>query len=143
LLKDDDPDPYFVNEEAVGPNCPNRRDDVLLVQFFLRALSDRDNRYRPEKAKDLSVTGIYTADTTAYAKAYVAEGNRQKAALQPVSDDGRVDSPVKTGSLFSPSSQMIYVILRMNLDYKRAWPKRRLTSSPNFPKELKANFYIK
>lgn len=37
--------PYvFVVDRAVGEGCPNHRDDVLLVQFFLRTLISAGGR---------------------------------------------------------------------------------------------------
>jgi hypothetical protein len=140
---DDDPDPFYVNEDAVGPSCPNRRDDVMLVQLLLRVLSDRDKRLRPAGSKDLQIDGIFNADTAAYIKQYVAEGNRQQAGLQPVADDGRVDSPFKTNSLFSPVSQQTYVMVRMNLDFKRAFPKTGLAHFAFFPAPLKKSLFLK
>jgi hypothetical protein len=31
---------FYTVDQAVGPGCPNRRDDVLLVQYFLRVARD-------------------------------------------------------------------------------------------------------
>lgn len=140
---DDDPDIYYVVDSPVGPNCTNRRDDVLLVQFFLRIFADRDKRYHPAGAKDLTISGVYDDLTGTYIKQYADEGNRQQKGLLMVKSDGRVDSPVGSGSQFIPGgSANNWVIIRMNLDYQRWFPKTGLPHFPLFPKELRKNFYV-
>src|SRR5277367_5941014 len=143
LDHDDDPDPFYINEDAVGQNCMNRADDVMLVQFFLRVLSDKDKRFRPAGAKDLKIDGLFSTDTAAYIKQYVTENNQQKAGLDPVPDDGRVDSPFRTNSLFSTVSQKTYVMVRMNLDFQRAFPKTGLAHFGLLPEALKKSLFLK
>jgi hypothetical protein len=140
---DDDPDIYYVVDDAVGPSCANRRDDVMLVQFFLRIFADRDDRYRPAGAKDLAISGVFSDQTAAYLKQYAEEGNRQQKGLMMVKSDGRVDSPVGSGSQFIPGgSGSDWVIIRMNLNYQRWFPKTGLPHSSKFPSELRKNFYV-
>ena len=66
--------PYvFVVDRAVGEGCPNHRDDVLLVQFFLRTLISAGGR-------PLAVNGICTNETTAYIKYFQDNGKVREAA---------------------------------------------------------------
>jgi hypothetical protein len=60
--------PYvFVVDRAVGEGCPNYREDVLLVQFFLRTLISAGGR-------PLAVNGIFGHETTAYIKHFQDNG---------------------------------------------------------------------
>jgi hypothetical protein len=55
--------PIFFNVvHAVGKNCPNMRDDVKLVQFFLMAFYDKQPREIRPKG-DIAVTGFCGAAT--------------------------------------------------------------------------------
>ncbi len=39
---------FFYNVDlTVGPGSPNRRDDVLLVQFFIKSVFDNTSRFNP------------------------------------------------------------------------------------------------
>jgi len=40
----------YAIDQAVGRRCPSQRDDVALVQFFLRATREDDNTYTVPKA---------------------------------------------------------------------------------------------
>jgi len=137
---DDDPDIYYVVDEPVGPHGANRRDDVLLVQFFLRVLSDREKRYRPRDAKDLAVIGHYNDLTGSYIKQYADESNQT-----PLYDDGglvkrvltRVEPPGKPAGVSGA-----WIMAKMNEDYQRLFPKTGLPHFPLFPNELRKKFYI-
>jgi hypothetical protein len=136
---DDDPEIYYVVEYPVGPNAVNHRDDVLLVQFFLRILSDRNKSYRPP-GHDLVISGAYNDLTGAYIKQY-ADANNQT----PMYDNGNVvkrnlttvDSPIGNTAVTGG-----WLILKMNLEYMAAFPKTGLPHSALFPRELRKKFYV-
>lgn len=140
ITGDDDPDIYYVVDDSVGLHGVNRRDDVLLVQFFLRVLSDREKRNRPPDAKDLAVNGAYTDLTGAYIKQYADEHNQT-----PLYDDRglvkrvltRVEPPGRPAGLSGA-----WIMERMNEDYQRFFPKTGLPHFPLFPNELRKKFYI-
>ncbi len=73
---DDDPEIYYIVDYPVGPHAWNHRDDVLLVQSFLRVLADREKRYRPSGGHDLVISGAYNDLTGAYIKQF-ADANNQ------------------------------------------------------------------
>lgn len=139
VSSDDDPEIYYIVDSPVGPNSVNHRDDVLLVQFFLRVLSDKDKRYRPA-GHDLVISGAYNDLTGAYIKQF-ADANNQT----PMYDNGNlvkrpltiVDSPVGNSAALGG-----WIIRQMNLQYQSAFPKTGLPHSPLFPRELAKKFYI-
>ncbi len=73
---DDDPEIYYIVDYPVGPHAWNHRDDVPLVQSFLRVLADREKRYRPSGGHDLVISGAYNDLTGAYIKQF-ADANNQ------------------------------------------------------------------
>jgi hypothetical protein len=137
---DDDPDIYYIVEYPVGPNSVNHRDDVLLVQFFLRVLSDRNKSYRPPGPQDLGISGAYGDLTGAYIKQF-ADANNQT----PMYDNGNlvkrplaiVDSPVGNAAVMGG-----WLIKKMNREYQTSFPKTGLPHSPLFPRELGKKFYV-
>jgi len=143
VTPDSDPDIYYVVDDSVGPHSANRRDDVLLVQFFLRVLSERDKRYRPPSAKDLVINGVYSDLTGAYIKQFADQNNQT-----PLYDEGRlvqrvvtrVESPV--GRPSGGSGWGGWIIMKMNEDFQRWFPKTGLAQSALFPNELRRKFYV-
>src|SRR5215208_4070845 len=80
---------FYGIDLAVGPGKANRRDDVLLVQFFLRSISrTTDNvtkeSYSPPGQAPLLVDGLYGPRTAAYLKHFETVLSRasQGAAMQ-------------------------------------------------------------
>ena len=47
LTKDPQATHVYNVDAAVGPGCPNRTDDVLLVQYFLKACFDNPQAFTP------------------------------------------------------------------------------------------------
>jgi len=49
----------YTIDGAVGVGCPNKRDDVLLVQFFLKVISEGPaaGRYRPPNKGPITCDG--------------------------------------------------------------------------------------
>ena len=81
----------------VGPNMPNRRDDVLLVQTLMKLANF--TRFSPglgpvESSRSIAVDGIFGPQTKRMIKAF--EADRRDAGLLVV-DDGVVESSSKDG----------------------------------------------
>lgn len=105
-------------EQTVGRGCPNRRDDVMLVQFFLKVATDGgvpSGGYGPPGQQPIKIDGIYGHQTQAYIDYYQAENSRRNPA-SPLKADGRVD-PVH-GKALGSVTQSVYTILALNVTFQ-------------------------
>ena len=140
VTPDSDPDVYYLVESSVGPHAANSRDDVLLVQFFLRVFSDREKRYRPQGAMDLVVNGAYSDVTGSYIKQFADENDKTPMYVNGTQVKRQltvVESPIGNRAVAGG-----WLILQMNREYQRMFPKTGLPSSPQFPQELRKKFYV-
>lgn len=131
-------------DQAVGNGCPNKREDVLLVQHLLRvAWRDAPNSkgFRPpEDAKPLEADGIFGPTTQRFIKHFQEEAKRRGAN---VSQDRRVD-PVLSGSSSASISKSFYTILAMNSarNSRQTGNQADIAKDPGFPSELTKWFYV-
>jgi hypothetical protein len=138
----------YTVDAAVGPGCPNRRDDVLLVQFLLRvAMEDIPGRpgsgYRPPGQAPIAIDGLYGPMTLAYIQYFEEEGNRRNPTNQ-VTTDHRID-PVVGGQPGGSLSQRLYKILALNLlylDRRSLAVHADIKTDPLCPAELVTSLYI-
>jgi hypothetical protein len=143
-----DSDIFYNATMAVGPTgtAPNRRDDVMLVQYLLKVVADYAKSvgsYLPHAAGKWSPPGAGTPflvdgrmgpDTAAWIKSY------QEAVSKPgysILLDGRVDRALGlTGTI----SHTVYTIIWLNHDYYSAVPRARfeaLEDDPAAPSDLR------
>jgi hypothetical protein len=109
---DDKTFPIFYNVTLpVGPGCPNRRDDVLLVQYFLRKLFNSP-RGRDDFFEDVAVDGICGPITSRAIRVFQ---KRQNRLGNPCVVDGRVD---RARGAFTNIGDTVYTILWMNHTYR-------------------------
>jgi peptidoglycan hydrolase-like protein with peptidoglycan-binding domain len=128
---------FYNVDTAVGQGCPNRRDDVLLVQYFLRESFKGVSDFK----KDPFPGGVLAVDGRAGPQTFAAIRHFQKVSKAKgfsSAQDGRVDPPV--GEKFHGSiSQTQYTILTMNVAFKKArpqdWP--RVSKASDCPGELR------
>lgn len=112
---------YYDVNFAVGPGATNKRDDVLLVQYFLRECFLKHSSFKTNPFPK----GVVAVDGIAGQQTFAAILHFQKAAKargSPVALDGRVDPPVgekATGSI----SQTQYTILLLNSAFKQCRPQ--------------------
>jgi hypothetical protein len=130
-------------DAAVGPGCPNRRDDVLLVQHLLRIAwrpAGTSPGFRPPgESEPLKTDGIFGSTTAKFISFFQEEAVRRRAIVK---QDGRVD-PVVAGSATSGRSHTFYTILAMNAARNSRAPKQDdITADPEFPGELQKFFFI-
>lgn len=134
----------YTPDETVGPGGPNRHDDVLLVQLFLRVQMESggvEAPYRPPGRQPLAIDGVCGGDTLAYIRFYQEEARRRfPGAPEP---DGRVD-PMRSGSVFASITHHLYMIVALNVGYreKRGDMYLDIAKDPLFPAGLKRSFYI-
>jgi hypothetical protein len=109
--------PFFYNvDHAVGPNAPNRRDDVFLVQTLLRGIQTADAYRRPNRPNGgvMAIDGTFGPIT---AEAIVHFQTVSRALGENITIDGRVDRCNIFGR--GPLTGAPYTILRMNRVYQQ------------------------
>jgi hypothetical protein len=111
--------PFIYNlTMAVGNNGPNKRDDVMLVQFFIKRIFENPTRSRrpPDSLKPLVIDGICGPITTSWIDFYQDDVAKDGADLIRV--DHLVDRARRRG--VSSISQTVYTICWMNLDFRNS-----------------------
>jgi len=118
---------YFYNvDEAVGSRAPNRRQDVLLVQYFLKIIFDNPIAFQPRlptlPGPPLTVDGISGPITLRAIKTF-QELCKAKGML--IATDGRVDKAEST-------------ILFLNKAYRKVRPNdfRNIANAADCPRDL-------
>src|SRR5262245_22639083 len=131
------PKNFYNVDAAVGPGAPNRRDDVLLVQYMLRENFKILNTFGrdPFPGGSVAVDGAAGPQTFA---AILHYQNTLKKGGSSIATDGRVDPPVGDKTVGSTSNTQ-YTILFLNLGFKTArpqdWP--RLSQAVDCPAEIR------
>lgn len=132
----------LLNSFAVGPGRPNRRDDVLLVQFFLKKLSSfqllggTQNPQKMMQVMAFAVDGIAGPITFQWIRDF------QKNSPIGLFADGIIDAPPASVAgdvqMSSSISQTTYTIIAMNM---LAWGfcggPFNVEQDPEFPAELR------
>lgn len=131
-------------DAPVGAGCANRRDDVLLVQLFLRVARDTIGGCKgfvPPGRPEITVDGLNGPNTQAHLDFFLEETNRRGNNL---TRDGRVD-PVLQGQQAGSISGKLYTILALNKEYLFRHGSAKLAdirSGPYFPPELAKSLYV-
>jgi hypothetical protein len=132
--------PYFYNvDRAVGPGCPNARDDVLLVQYLMKIVFDNLPNEKPPGAP-LQVDGVAGEITFRYIKRVQEMAKQKGVATQTV--DGRVDKAV--GSGVGARTGSTYTILNLCAGYQnfRRRDYGNIGAAGDCPRELAALFTL-
>ncbi|MBI2480783.1 MAG: hypothetical protein HYV60_19795 [Planctomycetia bacterium] len=105
---------FYNLDAAVGPGCANRRDDVVLVQFFLR---------EAYKANPLAFPGGPLVDINGKPDTATFTAIRcfQKAWGAIGTQDGQVDPA--TGKAIASISKTQYTIVNLNLTFRGVRPQ--------------------
>jgi hypothetical protein len=127
----------FVIDYAVGAGCPNRKDDVFLVQFLLRvATLDGGGKlgYKPPNEAPIQIDGIYGGQTQRYISFFQKELDRRNNG-KLAEPDGRIDPP--RGKRTSSITQTGYTVLWLNNVYRqRRGETFPIETDPLFPAAL-------
>lgn len=130
--------PFYNIDSAVGPGCPNKRTDVMLVQFFLRQIYGHPTKKNKPAGSPIEVNGIFDSTTAAWIKHYQ---NDMKGQGKPIFPDGRIDRA--NGAQFSVSSvtKTHYTIGFLNAGHCERFRQEHnhLERHPLVPPELKAD----
>jgi hypothetical protein len=137
--------PFYNLDQAVGKNCPNVADDVMLVQFFIRELA-KDPQVGPgtRPSAPLAVDGVYTPAVGEWIL-WVQKSINQKNPGTSLAD-GRVDPArgLATNGKFLKStiSHTQYTIVTLNASYRYRYKKSHdaLENDPNVPGLLRQKF---
>ena len=127
---------FYNVDAAVGKDAPNRKDDVMLVQYLLKNASTLGF---PQVFKwnllNYPIGGVWDRNwqglLTAYIDAEAGIGNKMVS-------DGRVD-PVVRGRIVGPVHHRQFVIVVLNLKYSivRAIDYPRLAEVADCPADLR------
>ena len=131
--------PFFYNvDSTVGAASQNKRDDVLLVQYFIKTIFDNPSLFSPALPPlPLSPGQIFKVDGVAGPITFRAIKHYQETLVAQrriaIAPDGRVDA-AKVGS-------GITTILFLNTDYKkvRANDFNNIGAAFDCPKDLKGS----
>ncbi len=141
---------FYSVDKSVGRGGVNARDDILLVQFFLRVAmepykawptgsitGEKTGFVPPGNTKPISIDGIFGRETLRYIKHYQEDGERRYTSNIVPTDD-KID-PVKVGG-----SGMLDAMNRLNWDYvdRRGAMIDDIRKDPLFPFGLYASLSI-
>jgi hypothetical protein len=123
---------FFYNlGSSVGYGCPNKPNDVRLVQYFLNV---HNGAYDWIFGKKIAVDGAFGGETWGAIKRY---------QLQIGYNGYGMVSSVKSNNYTSPKTNCFYTIIYLNDGYRQVcdqyWKEPR--RDPEFPEELKAHLY--
>src|SRR5262249_16617921 len=134
----------FLNDAAVGAGCPNRRDDVLLVQFFLWVLWGE----KPDKITVIGsgpeppVNGVCGTETIRAIEAF----QKWYWNLPPRTGftDGRGDF-LPVGRTLGLLRNLPYTIIGLNVNFGAVYGvdrHARIGKESSFPAELKRKLFV-
>lgn len=134
-------------DQRVGPGCPNKRDDVMLVQFFLKvaredAFTGKSPGFIPPKVNPIEPDGMFGPITAAHIKFFQQEIN-ERTVPNRIKVDGVVD-PLD-GHLTVKGSGPLYTIAALNFEYINRQGRGfhgNIAVDPQFPKELRKSLCI-
>ena len=133
----------YTVDHAVGRGGANRRDDVLLVQFFLKVISESKAIYKPAGQPPITCDGQWGKISQAYLNEFILVNSGVNPG-QPLTADGRVD-PVVGGKFTGAISGNMYTILALNRVYQHSRTNQALddiTKDPLFPADLRPSIKI-
>ena len=107
-------------DAAVGPGAPNKRDDILLLQYLMREVP-RSGRFQPEPfPSPLLVDGNPSPGLFANIK-HFQRLMKLKLPAGMVAQDGRID-PIPSTSVFATTGVQ-YAMVTLNLAFQVSRPK--------------------
>jgi hypothetical protein len=130
--------PVFYNlTMPVGVRAPNRRDDVLLVQYFLLEIYKNPAAHTPPLIRpkgNLVVDGKFGPITRNWILKFQLDVRDRGKSVYP---DSRVD---RARGAESSITHTVYTIIHMNASFKKLRPDdfEHLEAAPDVPPELAA-----
>ena len=134
-------------DQAVGFGGANRRDDVLLVQFFLLIARDSDARgnqgFTPPGQQTIKTDGVFGPETAAYIKFFQEDTDRRVSVGGVFVADGRID-PLD-GKLRGSQRGGLLTMASLNFEYLNRQGTgfhSNISIDPRFPIGLKKSLFI-
>lgn len=139
---------FFYNvDAAVGPGCPNQKNDVLLVQYFLRTINNNPNSFAPPlpplplgPGEIITLDGIAGPITFRAIKHFQEVG---RARGNSIATDGRVDRAVGKGT--GALTQSTFTIVFLNNAFRAIRPgtfQNIAMLNGDIPQELRDAFSL-
>jgi hypothetical protein len=132
---------FYNIDAAVGKGCPNRREDVYLVQFMMNIIWDKKD---PQ-------TGEVVGAAVARPNVDGVCGSQTINAIRRLQEyygatwvDGRVDS-VPPDQRYGPIHHKAYTMIGLNTNVAELLSTDRhalICNEPNFPVELKRKLFV-
>jgi hypothetical protein len=140
---------FYGIDQAVGVRGANRGDDVMLVQFFLRALARVDDpvtkeSYFPKGQAMIEVDGLYGPRTAAFINHFEDVLSRASTGDFKMWQDGVID-PKPQGRNVGPLHGRFYAIIRLNAAYASSFGIDRhsaIDKDLDFPAALRPKFFV-
>ena len=134
----------YLVDGTVGRSGANRRDDVLLVQFFLNAMwgMSPDKKTVVGSGAAPAIDGVSGRITIGAIETFQRWYWQQPA--RGGFTDGRIE-PLPAGRLYGPLHNLPYTIIGLNVNFGFAFSvdrHARLSKEPNFPMELKPKLFV-
>lgn len=120
----------------------NRKEDVLLIQFFLRVvMEDADSPgYRSPGQRSIQIDEIYGPQTQAYIDFFQSEAKKRNPQRMPII--GGKANPLHTPFRITPAENQVHNIYAVNRLYQKRRPLHgNLANDPLCPGELASSVY--
>lgn len=132
-------------DQSVGQGGSNRKDDVMLVQFFLRvAMEVRLGKgFNPPGERPITIDGSFGKQTNTYIKFFEEENNRQQPGS--MSKDGKIEPMSPSSGGRGGVTGVVFKIARLNFEHLlRRTPAihNDIKLSQLFPSELLPSIYV-
>lgn len=111
---------FYTVERAVGKGSPNQRDDVLLVQFFIRRILEGFNVTIPGE-RPLAIDGQCGRQTQRYIQFFQKDLNTSYG--KHIVEDGVVSPMANRAGLVGKSDKIIYTMVALNTNYSDRYGK--------------------
>jgi hypothetical protein len=122
---------YFNLNEAVGTGCPNRPDDVALVQVFFQSLSNLPES--PVQGGTMFIDGLWTPRLSRSIRLFqklARRGLRRRNTNESIAIDGLI---LPARGVYVEGTLRMYTMIALNKayahyywhDYQQFWPMQR------------------
>lgn len=125
-------------DEAVGPNCPNRRPDVLLVQFLLKVGDESPSNsswWKVKRGTGIKIDGVFGEHTQSLIRQVQEQAHPGDNRL---ASDSRVD-PIAQGNYYGARTGVLMTMVVLNMIYMQGTGSNDITTMPYhfwWPKDL-------
>ena len=130
-------------EQAVGRGCPNKRADVLLVQFMLYVVDQTPGKNTwnmTRRAELIKINGRFDDLTGSYIELF----QRQLQGKLHLAHDSRID-PLSGGVWYGARTGVFMTMAALNMTYMEALGDDAIAAMvkhPQFPSEIRTSIQV-